>query len=124
MKYVSQLTVIMFISFLSEALSSLLPLPVPASIYGLIILLTLLLAGVVREEQIQEVAEWLLAVMPVFFIPPTVSVMTSFGVLKNDLPGLLVAIPLSTVAAMAVTGMISQAVIRTGRNRKGAREHE
>ena len=38
MKYIKQLAIILGAAFLGEALYALLPLPIPASIYGLLIL--------------------------------------------------------------------------------------
>ena len=47
MKYIKQLSIILLISFLGELIHYLLPLPIPASIYGLILLFVALLTGIV-----------------------------------------------------------------------------
>ena len=39
MRYLKQFTIILFVSFLGETLHYLIPLPVPASIYGLLLML-------------------------------------------------------------------------------------
>ena len=39
MKYIKQFSIIITVSFLGEVLHALLPLPIPASIYGLLLML-------------------------------------------------------------------------------------
>ena len=112
MKYVKQFAVIVLMTFLGECLNMLLPLPVPASIYGMILLFLSLQTGILKLSQIEETADLLLGVMPIFFISPTVSLMSSIGVIKDSLLGVFVICIVSTVAVMAVTGLVSQAIIR------------
>ena len=69
MKYVKQFMIIMLFSFLGELLHGLLPFPVPASIYGLILLFVALCIGMIKEEQIKETADFLVEIMQVLFIP-------------------------------------------------------
>ena len=112
MKYIFQLSIIFGISFIGEVLNVLLPLPVPASVYGLVILFVLLCTKIVKLEQVETVAEYLMAIMPLFFIEPTVGIMNSYGLVKGNILTLFVACFLSFVAVMAVTGLVSQAIIR------------
>ena len=112
MKYVKQFAVIVLMTFLGECLNMLLPLPVPASIYGMVLLFLSLHTGILKLSQIEETADLLLGVMPIFFISPTVSLMSSIGVIKDSLLGVFVICLVSTVAVMAVTGLVSQAIIR------------
>lgn len=112
MKYVKQFTIIVLMTFLGECLNRLLPLPVPASIYGMILLFLSLQTGILKLSQIEETADMLLGVMPIFFISPTVSLMSSIGVIKDSLLGVFVICLISTIVVMAVTGLVSQAIIR------------
>ena len=112
MKYIKQFAIIALMTFLGECLNLLLPLPVPASIYGMILLFVCLLSGVIKLPQIEETADLLLGVMPIFFISPTVSLMSSIGVIRDSLLGVFLVCIISTVVVMAVTGLVSQAVIR------------
>ena len=73
-KYLRQILIIGGITFAGEMLHFLLPMPVPASVYGMALLFFCLCLHVVKEEQIAETAEWLLAVMPVMFIGPGVGI--------------------------------------------------
>ena len=120
MKYVKQFALIALMTFLGECLNRLIPLPVPASIYGMVLLFLSLQTGILKLSQIEETADLLLGVMPIFFISPTVSLMSSIGVIKDSLLGVLVICVVSTVVVMAVTGLVSQAIIR--RNKKEVQE--
>lgn len=119
MKYIKQFAVIALMTFLGECLNLLLPLPVPASIYGMLLLFLCLQTGIIRLSQIEETADFFLAAMPVFFISPSVSLMESIGVIQGNIVGILVICLVSTAVVMAVTGLVSQAVIRHGRKKGG-----
>ena len=97
-KILKQIFLILLISFLGEALHALLPLPIPASIYGLVLMLAALCAHIIRLEDVKGVGRYLVEVMTVFFIPITVS----------------------TLIVMAVSGVLTQAVV----SRKGGEKDE
>lgn len=115
MKYIKQFALIALMTFLGECMNHLIPLPVPASIYGMFLLFLCLQTGLIKLGQIEETADLLLNVMPIFFISPTVSLMSSIGVIRDSLVGILVICIVSTVVVMVITGLVSQAVIRHGR---------
>lgn len=117
MKYLKQLMIILLFSFVGELLYLLIPLPVPASIYGMILLFLALLSGVVKLSQIEDAADFLLGVMPVIFISPTVSIMTSYGYIANHLAAFLIICILSTLAALFLCSMVSQWMIRRKRGK-------
>ena len=54
MKYVRQLLIILLISFLGEVCKYLLPFPIPASIYGLLLLFTALMTGILKLSSIKQ----------------------------------------------------------------------
>ena len=122
MKYVKQFAIIALMTFLGECLNRLLPLPVPASIYGMVLLFLSLQTGVLKLSQIEETADLLLGVMPIFFISPTVSLMSSIGVIKDSLIGVFVICIVSTTVIMAVVGLVSQAIIRRDRTEENCDE--
>ena len=115
MKYIIQIGIISGISFVAEVLHVLLPLPVPASVYGLLILLVLLLTGIVKEERIKDTADFLLSIMPLFFVPAAVALMTSFESMKGNVWKLLTMCLVSTVVVMVITGLVSQFIVRAGK---------
>lgn len=120
MQYLKQVMVILFFSFLGELLYLLIPLPVPASIYGMALLFLSLLTGIVKLEQVEDAADFLLGIMPVFFISPTVSIMTSYGSIADHLVAFLVICIVSTLAALFLCASVSQWMIRKKRGMKAS----
>ena len=112
MKYVRQFLIILLISALGEGLYALLPLPIPASVYGLILMLTALMTGILKLEQVKEAADFLIEIMPVMFIPAGVGLLTAWGALKPIWLPIAVITAATTVIVMVVTGRVTQAVIR------------
>lgn len=115
MRYLKQFTIILFISFLGELLYWLIPLPVPASIYGLLLMLGALCTGVVKLSSVRESGKFLIDIMPVMFIPASVGLLDSWGVLKPIWIPVAVITLVSTVVVMAVSGLVAQVVIRRSR---------
>ena len=111
MKYLKQLTIILFVTGIGELLHFLIPLPVPASIYGMVLMLVLLMTHIVKVEQVNETADFLIEIMPVMFIPAGVGLMTTFDVLRPILLPVSVILVVTTFIVMVVTGKVSDRMI-------------
>ena len=111
MKYIRQLFIILLISFAGELLKSFLPFPVPASIYGLVILFLCLETGLLKLEAIKETAKYLVEIMPLLFIPAGAGLLNAWGVLRPVLLQIAVIVIVSTIAVMVVSGRVTQFVI-------------
>lgn len=118
MKYVFQFLIIGTISFVAEVLDILLPFPIPASVYGLVIMFLLLLFKIIKPEQIADVADFFVAVMPIFFISTSVSLMTNYAAIKTQGILLILAAFISTIVTIAITGIVAQVLIRFKRRKK------
>ena len=75
MKYLKQFGIILAISFIGEILNAVLPLPIPAGIYGIVLLFILLETKVVKLEAVRETGNLLIDIMPVMLVPPAVELM-------------------------------------------------
>lgn len=107
--YLRQGLLIFGFSLLGEALHSLIPLPIPAAVYGMILLLLALCLKLVRVEQVKEISTFLLTLLPILFVAPAVNLLESWPVLApNVLPFVLLVVA-STVIVFAVSGLIAQA---------------
>jgi len=118
MKFIKQLAVILTISLIAEVLEYLIPIPVAASMYGLVLMLLGLITKVIPLEKVEGAADFLVEIMPILFIPPTVGIMASVEELKQMLVPLCVISVVSTVLIMAVTGRVSQSIIRRSDRKK------
>ncbi|MDD3367258.1 MAG: CidA/LrgA family protein [Lachnospiraceae bacterium] len=115
MKYVKQFSIIMIITFIGEVMHFLLPLPVPTSIYGLVLMLVALLAGILKVEQVRETGRFLIEIMPMLFIPAGVGLMDAWDVLQPNFLSFAVITVVSTIVVMAVTGVVTQFIIQKER---------
>ena len=112
MKYVRQFCMILVFSFLGEILHTLIPLPIPASVYGLVLLLIALCVKIVKVEQVKEASKFLIEIMPLMFIPAGVGLMTSWETLKSIIVPVSVITVVTIITVMASTGLVSQIIIR------------
>ena len=108
MKYLYQAAVIAIFTFLGEALSACIPLGIPAAIWSLILLFLALCFGIVKTEQIRECSAWLVAILPVLFVAPTVNLLDQAAALAASLPAVAVIIVVSTFLTFAAAGRVTQ----------------
>lgn len=120
MKYLKQFGIILLLSFIGEILHELLPLPVPASIYGIVLLFLCLEFRVIPASAVKEASSFLIEIMPIMFIPAAVGLIDSWQAIRGELVSYAVITAVSTVAVMAVSGRAVQAVMK----RSKAKEQE
>lgn len=124
MKFVKQFGIIIFISLLGEILKALLPFPVPASIYGLVLMLAALCSGIVPLSAVQETSLFLIDIMPLMFIPAAVQLLNAWDVIRPILVPLAAVTAITTVLVMGASGTATQLVIRHDRKKKAVGKHE
>ena len=117
-KYIFQFARILAFCFLGEVLHAVLPLPVPASIYGLVLMFLCLITGLIKLDDVHDTACFLIEIMPIMFIPPAVGLMASWDVIQANLVAYLIIAAVTTIVVMAVSGLVTQAVLKKGK--KGA----
>lgn len=122
MKYLGQFMMILLFSFLGELMHYLIPLQVPGSIYGLVLLFAALLVKAVKPRQVSDVAKLLIELMPLMFVPAGVGLISSWGELRPILLPVTVIMVVSTVLVMGVSGQVTQLVMRQ-KHRRG-KKHE
>ena len=111
-KYIKQICIILSICLIAELMEYLIPLPIAASIYGLVLMLIALVTKIVPLKEVEGVADFLTENMAIMFIPPTVGIMASIEEMKAMLVPLVVISVVSTLLIMTVTGRVTQAILR------------
>lgn len=112
MKYMRQLALILAVTCAAELIKVAVPLPVPAGIYGLLLLFGLLLSGVIKLSQLEETADFLLLIMPLMFIPAGVGLLSGWSLAAPVIVPLLAITLVSTVIVFGVTGRLAQRMSR------------
>ena len=111
MKYLRQFAIILGVTCVGELIKYFVPLPIPASIYGLVLMLVLLMSGVLKLGQVKEAGEFLVEIMPLMFIPAGVGLLTSWEQLQGVLDPVFVSTVVTTFVVMIVAGKVSDLFI-------------
>ena len=120
MKYIREFGIIIVISLIGELLNYLIPLPIPSSIYGLVIMFLCLHFKIVMVADVKKTAVFLIEIMPLMFIPAAVGIIESWDIIKPNVIAYAIITIVSTVLVMAVAGRVTQRVIR--HSKKGDKE--
>ncbi len=116
MKYMKQFGIILAISFAGEILNYLVPLPIPASIYGLVLMF---LALCFKIKDVKTTSYFMIEIMPMMFIPAAVGLLTSWNVIQSNLIAYVLITVVSTFLVMVISGHITQVMIRMEEKRHG-----
>ena len=117
MKSIKQFGIILAISFIGEIMNYLIPLPVPASIYGLVLMLLCLHFGIVHIDSVKDSGKFLIEIMPLMFIPAAVGLIESWKTIGSKIGTYLIITVLSTIFVMIVAGHTTQAFIRFSKSK-------
>ena len=118
MKYVKQILIILAFSLLGEVLQAVIPLPIPAAIYGLVLLLIALCTGLLKPAHIADTANFLIGIMPFLFVAPAAKIMAYWGIIKENWLPIIAITVISTVVVFAVSGLVTKWL------RKGAKDRD
>ena len=124
MKYMKQFCIILLISLIGEIIHLILPLPIPASIYGLVILLIALQTKLLSLSAVEDVSNFLIEIMPLMFIPAAVGLLESWDILRPILIPFLVITLASTVIVMGSTGKVTELIMHWTEKRKEGKANE
>ena len=119
MKYVKEIVIIFGITMVGELLNKFIPLPVPAGVYGLFILLGGLCSGIIKVSDVEVTGNLLLDLMPVMFIPAAVGIIDKIEELKAVMIPMLIITFVTTFIVMSITGVTAEWIIK--RQKKGAK---
>lgn len=117
-----QILIIMGISFLGEILHALIPLPVPAGIYGMLLLLIALCTKLIPLHAVKDAGDFLIELLPVTIVPSAVGLMENFGLLQRLFLPISVVTVISTILVMGISAWVTQAMIRLEKKGKQGKE--
>ena len=102
MNIMGELALIFGVCLIGEGIAALLPVAFPASVISMVLLMALLLAGVVKDRQIQTVSHFLVANMAFFFLPSFVGLLEHVELLKSRaLPLVFIVVATTPVVYLA-----------------------
>lgn len=119
MKYITQILIILAFTLLGELLQAVIPLPVPAAIYGLVLLLIALSTGLLKRERIADSANFLISLLPLLFVAPAVKLLENWGLIAPKLVPICIITVVSTFVVFAVAGLVTQWLLKRGGRKHG-----
>ncbi len=111
MKYVLQFGIICAFWYAGQLLAPYMPLPLPGSIVGMLLLLICLLLGVIKVHWVEECSNFFFKYMAFFFVPSGVALMTSLGIIQANIVPFIVIVVVATIIVQAVTGLVLQRIL-------------
>ena len=118
MKYVLQFGIIMLFSLAGDLCHMLLPFPIPASIYGMVLLFAALALKLLKVESVKETSAFLVSLLPLLFVIPTVGLMAYWDLIRADVFQIAILIVVTTILTFGVSGMLTK-VFRKGGDDNG-----
>ena len=112
MKYVRQVLIILAFTGLGEVLSALIPFPIPAAIYGIVLMLAALGTGILKVSHVKEASGFLISIMPVLYVPVCVRILEYWGIISANLAAILTITIVSTYVVLAVSGLVTQVLLK------------
>lgn len=119
MKYLSQFCIILGFTLAGEALQRLVPLPIPASVWGLALLFGALCLGIVKPEQVKEVSAFLISIMALLFVSPAVGIADNWSLIRPKLLAIVLLLAASTCLTFGISGGLAQLLLK-----KGGKKHD
>ena len=118
MEPIYQFARILAVCLAAEGLARLIPLPIPASVYGLLLMLLALSLGVLKVRQVKQASDFLIRILPLLFLPAAVGVMALWSELRALLvPSLIAAVPV-TLLVMVLSGRATQRLQTLAKRRR------
>lgn len=108
MKYLNQFLIIMGFTLVGEALQRIVPLPIPASVYGIVLLFAALSFGLVKLEHVKEAGGFLSSILPILFVSPVVGILENWALIKDALLPMFLLVVATTMTTFGISGRVTQ----------------
>ncbi|MCI2952069.1 antiholin-like murein hydrolase modulator LrgA [Staphylococcus capitis] len=99
------------ILLISKIIESFIPIPMPASVIGLVLLFIALCTGIVKLGQVESVGTALTNNISFLFVPAGISVINSLPILSQSPVLIILLIIISTILLLISTGFASQLLV-------------
>jgi holin-like protein len=106
-----QMLLLIIIYQLGNLITGFFHLQIPGNVIGIVILLGLLWSGVIKAEQIELAAGWLLKHLGFFFIPISIGLMTLGDIFVKNGFSILLVLVISAFIGLMAAGKVTQTLI-------------
>ncbi|MCD8915610.1 antiholin-like murein hydrolase modulator LrgA [Staphylococcus simulans] len=110
--FLHQVLVISVILLISKIIESFIPIPMPASVIGLVLMFIALSTGIIKLGEVESVGTALTNNISFLFVPAGISVINSLGILSQSPILIILLIIISTILLLLCTGFVSQILVK------------
>ena len=114
MKYITQVLIILGFTFLGEVLAHVIPFPIPAAIYGIVLMLIALGTGIIKTGQVKEASDFLISIMPVLYVPACVRILEYWGIIARNVTAIITICVVSTFLVFAAAALVTNGLLKGG----------
>ena len=114
MKYIRQFAIIMLFSLLGELCHLIIPIPIPASIYGMVLLFLSLAMRLLKVDAVKETGSFLVSLLPLLFVVPTVGLMGCWEPIRDNILQIAILIVVTTILTFGVSGLLTKLFYKDG----------
>ena len=112
MKYIMQVLIILGFTFLGEVLAYVIPFPIPAAIYGILLMLIALGTGMLKTNHVKDASSFLISIMPILYVPACVRILEFWGVISKNLTAIITITVVSTFLVFAASALVTQQLMK------------
>lgn len=102
--------IILLYLLVGEGIASLIHNFVPGNVIGMVLLFISLQVGLIKEEWVSSIAEFLTKNMTIMFVPPAVGLISAYEILGNHIITIILAIIVSTMLVLAIIGKMQDLI--------------
>lgn len=110
MKYLPQFCIILGFTLAGEVLQRIIPLPIPAAVYGLVLLFLALCLKLVKVTQVKDAGSFLTSLLPLLFVSPTVGILDCWTLIQPRILTIALLLIASTCLVFGIGGLVTQAL--------------
>lgn len=110
--FLQQAFIFAIVMLVANIIKGFLPMPMPASAIGLILLFIALSTKIVKVEQVEGLGNKLISIISFLFVPAAISVINSLGILSTSGLQIMLIIIVATVILLAITGWSTQVFLK------------
>lgn len=107
--YLRQFAIIVLFSLAGDLCHAVLPFPIPAAIYGLILMFFAFCLKILRLEAVKDTGKFLISILPLLFVVPAVGLMDYWNLIRENLLQIMLLVAVTTVITFGVSGLLTKA---------------
>lgn len=122
--FLHQAFILSLILLISNGISAILPIPMPASVIGLVLLFIALCTKIVKLEEVEGISNHLSTIITFLFVPSGISLINSLDIMKTSGLQILFIIFVATFVIMALIGWSASYLLKVRRAHSAKKETE